>query len=134
MWLLDTNVCVSFLRSGSHTKIARRLAEVGRDDVVLCSIVKAELFFGAIRSNEPAANLVKVNQFLGRFQSVPFDDVAAAAYGYIRADLAARGMMIGPNDLLIASIAHAHNLILVTHNTNEFRRVAGLDIQDWEAE
>ncbi|WP_442921628.1 PIN domain-containing protein [Microcoleus sp. Aus8_D2] len=55
-------------------------------------------------------------------------------YGEIRAQLAASGTPIGPNDLLIASIALANNLILVTHNTREFSRVEGLRLEDWEIE
>ncbi len=133
-WLLDTNVCVNYLRSGGGLSIAHRLAEKNSVDVVLCSIVKAELFFCALRSRESAANLVKVSQFASRFISLPFDDDAARAYGQIRANLAERGMTIGPNDLLIASIALAHNLTLVTHNTDEFCRVPGLRIEDWESE
>ena len=65
------------------------------------------------------------------FHSYTFDDAAAEVYGHIRADLAVQGTPIGPNDLLIAAIALANNLILVTHNTREFARVAGLALEDW---
>ena len=81
-----------------------------------------------------AENLAKVDTFLSRFLSLPFDDAAADAYGLIRADLAAHGMAIGPNDLFIASISSARHLTLVTHNVDEFGRVPGLRIEDWEAE
>ena len=63
---------------------------------------------------------------------MPFDDRAADEYGRIRAHLAGLGMLIGPNDLLIASIALANGLILVTHNTAEFSRVPGLKLEDWQ--
>ena len=65
---------------------------------------------------------------------MPFDDQSAIIYGQIRAGLAAYGTPIGPNDLLISSIALANNLILVTHNTREFSRVEGLRLEDWEIE
>jgi tRNA(fMet)-specific endonuclease VapC len=71
---------------------------------------------------------------LNRFISLPFDDQSAIIYGQIRAQLVASGTPIGPNDLLIASIALANNLILVTHNTREFIRVEGLRLEDWEIE
>ena len=64
--------------------------------------------------------------------SLPFDDQAASIYGQIRADLAGKGLSIGPNDLMIAAIALAKGVTLVTHNTREFNRVAGLSIEDWE--
>ena len=72
-------------------------------------------------------------QFLGLFISLPFDDTAAEHYGQIRADLTTRGTPDGGNDLLIAAVALANDLTLVTHNTNEFMRIVGLKIEDWEA-
>jgi tRNA(fMet)-specific endonuclease VapC len=91
-----------------------------------------ELVFGAMRSRDAAENLAKVGTFLSRFVSLPFDDAAADAYGWIRADLTKRGEVIGPYDLLIASIAVARQLKLITHNVEEFGRVPGLEIEDWE--
>jgi tRNA(fMet)-specific endonuclease VapC len=67
---------------------------------------------------------------VSEFVSLPFDDQSAVIYGQIRAQLAVSGTPIGPNDLLIASIALANNLILVTHNTREFSRVEGLRLED----
>ncbi|MDZ7696616.1 MAG: PIN domain-containing protein [Deltaproteobacteria bacterium] len=64
--------------------------------------------------------------------SVPFDDEAARKYGEIRSDLARKGTPIGPNDLMIAAIALAHESVLITHNTREFKRVVGLKVEDWE--
>ena len=64
---------------------------------------------------------------------MPFDDVAARSYGIIRAALETAGQSIGPNDTLIAAIALANGLTIVTHNTSEFRRVQGLLVEDWEA-
>jgi tRNA(fMet)-specific endonuclease VapC len=132
-WLLDTNVCVNYLRSSDGSPIADHLAENNADDVVLCSVVRAELVFGALKSRDAAANLAKVRRLLSRFFSLPFDDAAAEAYGQIRAHLTKCGMTIGPNDLMIASIASARTLTLVTHNVGEFSRVPGLRIEDWEA-
>ncbi|WP_293087132.1 twitching motility protein PilT [Okeania sp. SIO3B5] len=65
---------------------------------------------------------------------MPFNDFCAEIYGKIRADLAKAGTPISSNYLLIASIALANNLILVTHNLREFSRIEGLTIEDWEAE
>ena len=64
---------------------------------------------------------------------MPFDDEAARQYGIIRASLARLGTPIGPNDLMIASIALAQRAVVVTHNIGEFRRVGGLEIEDWES-
>ncbi len=97
------------------------------------SVVLAELFYGAHHGppNRQAANLALISQLQQRFTSLPFDDQAAGQYGEIRAYLAARGTLIGPNDLFIASIALASGLTLVTNNTREFSRVPGLRLEDW---
>jgi tRNA(fMet)-specific endonuclease VapC len=85
-----------------------------------------------MKSTTPAQTLAKLNLFLNRFISLPFDDRAAEVYGRIRARLSAIGTPNGPNDLFIASIAIANNLTLITHNTREFSRIDGLQLEDWE--
>jgi tRNA(fMet)-specific endonuclease VapC len=130
-YLLDTNTCIRHLNRRSEL-IIRKLASLGPEDVAVCSVVKAELFYGAQRSNNPERTLARQREFLDRFVSLPFDDRAAGVYGQVRAHLASRGTPIGPNDLLIAAIALANGLVLITGNAREFGRVPGLQIEDWE--
>ncbi|WP_414620818.1 type II toxin-antitoxin system tRNA(fMet)-specific endonuclease VapC [Calothrix sp. CCY 0018] len=132
-YLLDTNVCARYL-NGKSPAVRERIRATNRDDIAVCSVVKAELFYGAMRSNNPQKTLANQQQFLNLFVSLPFDDNVALIYGEIRAQLTALGTPIGPNDFQIAAIALANNLILVTHNTREFSRVDGLQIEDWEEE
>jgi len=73
-----------------------------------------------------------LKMFFSPLESLPFNDRCAEEYGVIRADLSNLGCLIGPNDLLIASIARAYDLVLITHNFKEFGRVAGLRLDDWE--
>ena len=129
--LLDTNPCVVYL-AGRSENLRQRLDAAGDDAVVVCSIVCAELCFGAAKSHDPGTTMRRQQEFLQRFRSLPFDDAAARAYGPIRADLERAGAIIGANDLLIASIAVANGLILVSHNVGEFSRVPGLTVEDWE--
>jgi tRNA(fMet)-specific endonuclease VapC len=103
-------------------------------EIAVCSVVKAELYFGAAKSNNPPAARQKQDSFLARFHSLAFDDLAATIYGPIRAQLERSGRIIGPNDLLIASISLANQLTLVSSNVTEFRRVPGLQIEDWDAQ
>jgi tRNA(fMet)-specific endonuclease VapC len=134
MYLLDTNACVEHLRGRGSAQFEARLADaIAADDVVLCSIVKGELVFGAIRSRDSVRNLAKVASFTDPLDSFPFDDQAANIYAGIRAALTSRGSLIGPNDLMIGAIALANELTLVTHNVQEFSRIAGLEIEDWQA-
>jgi tRNA(fMet)-specific endonuclease VapC len=130
-YLLDTNTCIAVLTKREPTLTAR-WKRARPHEIRLCSIVKAELRYGAEKSARRELALQKLAVFFARFRSLPFDDAAAQAYGSLRAELARQGRPIGPNDTLIAAIALAHDLVLVTHNTEEFRRVPGLAVEDWQ--
>jgi tRNA(fMet)-specific endonuclease VapC len=132
MYLLDTNTCIRFL-NGSSLPVQERFRACLPNQLKLCSIVKAEMLYGAARSARPDRNLALMERFFAGYESLPFVDAAAVSYGSIRQDLAAAGTPIGPNDLLIASIAVSRNLVLVSQNTCEFSRVRSLSLQDWEA-
>jgi tRNA(fMet)-specific endonuclease VapC len=95
-------------------------------------IVKAELYYGAYKSSRREENLALLRYFFGQFASLPFNDQASEIYGRIRAELTARGAPIGPNGLIVAAVAVAHDATLVTHNAREFSRVDGLRFEDWE--
>lgn len=131
MFLLDTNVCIRFL-NGSSAAVRDALRSRSPTSVRLCSVVLAELFFGARHSERVGVNLRAVERFRAPFVSLPFDDVAAEHYGQIRAELTRSGMLIGPNDLMIAAIARANDATLVTNNSAELARVSGLRVEDWE--
>jgi tRNA(fMet)-specific endonuclease VapC len=90
------------------------------------------MFYGTVKSQIPEQSRSKHIEFLETVYSIPFDDAAATEYGTLRAHLERQGTPIGANDMLIAAVALANNLILITHNTSEFGRVPGLKIEDWE--
>jgi len=129
-YLLDTDTCIAFLRA-RDPGLRQRFAALSAEEMIVPAPVRGELFYGAARSQDPQRARRQVDAFLAPFASRPFDDNAAAAYGEIRAQLAASGTLIGPNDLLIAAIACSASLTLVTHNTREFGRVPGLVLADW---
>lgn len=130
-YLLDTNVCIRII-NGRSVLARQKLLSHPADEIIVCSIVRAELFYGASKSQTPEATLRKQSLFLMPFASLPFDDAAATMYGKIRAELEQAGTPIGPLDLQIAAIALAHQLTLVTHNTREFSRIPHLQLEDWE--
>lgn len=132
-YLLDTNVCIIYLK-GRNLNLKQKLESVAIQEIAVCSIVKAELCFGAMKSSNPERNFALQQAFLEQFVSLPFDDLAATTFGVIRSQLEIKGTPIGAYDLQIAAIALANNLTLVTHNTQEFRRVEGLEVEDWEVE
>jgi len=95
--------------------------------------VEAELLFGARKSQRVAENLHAVRTLLKSLVIVPFGSAAADQYSHIRSELEADGRIIGPNDLLIAATVMAEGGTLVTHNTDEFSRVRGLHLEDWQS-
>jgi tRNA(fMet)-specific endonuclease VapC len=128
-YLLDTNTCIAFLK-GKQTVI-EKIRIIGIENLCLCSIVKAELWFGACKSERITANQAVLKELFAQFQSLPFDDNSIEDYGQIRALLSKAGTPIGANDFLIAAIAKENQLTLVTHNTKEFIRVPDLQLEDW---
>ncbi len=131
MHLLDTNACIALL-NGTSAPLVERLRQSSPSEMCLCSLVKAELLFGARHSARVNDNLRLLDGFFSTFRSLPFDDVAAEHYGAIRHDLEQRGQPIGANDLLIASIALAAQATLVTANVDEFALVIGLQVENWQ--
>lgn len=132
-FLLDTNTCIIYLR-GKNLILKQKLESIKVQDIAVCSIVKSELFYGALKSAKPERNLAAQQEFLAQFISLPFDDSATMIFGTIRTRLEALRTPIGSYDLQIASIAINYNLTLVTHNTREFKRVNDLQLEDWEIE
>jgi tRNA(fMet)-specific endonuclease VapC len=131
-YLLDTNTCIEALRVKGNPHVKTRIGSRPPTDLAVCSVVVGELYYGAERSSNPAAESARVSTFIGPFASLPFDDAAARMFATVRADLDARGQGIGPLDTMIAAIALAHSLTIVTHNTRDFSRVPGLVLEDWE--
>ena len=131
-YALDTNTCIRII-NGRSPEARAKLLTVPNSDIVVCSVVRAELWYGAAKRQTPERTLEKQMLFLRPFQTLPFDDAAARTYARIRSELERAGTPIGPLDMLIAAITLTHNLTLITHNTREFQRVQGLQIEDWQA-
>jgi tRNA(fMet)-specific endonuclease VapC len=129
-YILDMNICIYFVK-GTFEPLLQRMKKARPADVKIPSIEKAELLSGIEKSEKKKENALYYGRFMESFGIVPFDDAAAPHYARIRVALESKGKLIGPNDLIIASIALAHNGTLVTHDTAEFSRVSGLPIEGW---
>lgn len=128
---LDTNACIRFI-NGRAPKLREKIATTPPNDIVVCSIVRGELAYGAEKSQNPETSHTKQARFLQPFDTLSFDDAAAQEFGRIRAHLERKGIPIGPYDMQIAAITAIHDLTLVTHNVKEFERISWLRIEDWE--
>lgn len=128
-YMLDTNLCIRVLRDRPQGLKERFNAEA--DGLCISTIVLTELLHGAAKSDRPALNRAKVEQFVARLEVLPFGAEAAAHAADIRADLERKGTPIGGYDLLIAGHARSRGLVVVTGNLKEFSRVDGLRCEDW---
>ena len=121
IYYLDTNICVYFLK-GLYPSIIEKMQSMNAGNIKIPSIVKAELLYGAEKSQQKVKNLTKINRFLEPFEITPFDDDCSIIYSKIRSEMELKGTAIGPNDYIIAATVLAKNGILVTNNTKEFEK------------
>jgi tRNA(fMet)-specific endonuclease VapC len=129
-YLLDTNTCIYIRRRRPPTVLAR-FDRLQPGDAALSVITFGELLYGAEKSQNRAGALKSLEELatITPILLLPLD--AAHLYGEIRASLEAKGEVIGNNDLWIAAHAKAAGLTLVTNNEREFKRIAGLKIENW---
>jgi tRNA(fMet)-specific endonuclease VapC len=128
-YLLDANAVIALLND-TTSKTAQRGRRERAGDVAISAIVAHELFYGAFRSRRTTQNLALIDAL--QFIVLEFDKEDARQAGEVRALLASKGTPIGPYDVLIAGQAVARDMMLVTHNTQEFGRVPGLRVEDWQ--
>jgi tRNA(fMet)-specific endonuclease VapC len=132
-YLLDTSACIALI-NGTEARVRRRFQRaVARGSVVvLSSIVTFELWYGVAKSRRQDANTQRLEAFVaGPLEWTQFDEDDARAAGTVRAELEALGKPIGAYDVLLAGQARRRGATVVTSNTKEFARVAGLKWEDW---
>ena len=129
MHLLDTNTCIYAIRR-RPPGVLERLNEIDPESVALSVVVAMELEVGAMRAQGKAYGPA-VKRWLSTFNIIPLGADACEHFARVKCDLMARGLLIGPMDLLIASHALALGATLVTNNAREFKRVNGLKTENW---
>ena len=130
MFLLDTCICIDFLR-GRKGLFYQKMREGKPEDFRLPAITAAELWYGAEHSSNPARETKVVEEFIAAFEAAPFDGTCAREYGRIRQFLGAKGELIGDRDMMIAATALACGGTLVTDNIREFSRIPNLSVESW---
>ncbi|HEY1983674.1 MAG TPA: type II toxin-antitoxin system VapC family toxin [Xanthobacteraceae bacterium] len=129
-FLLDTNICI-YIRRRRPPAVLERFRQLQAGEAVLSVITYGELVYGAEKSQFREQARKQLAELTGLLPIIELPLRAGEFYGAIRAALATEGGMIGNNDLWIAAHAKAASLILVTNNEREFRRIQGLEIQNW---
>ena len=130
MFLLDTNVCIHFMKH-THPQLTEKLLSLEPSELCLSALTVYELEYGAEKSKWGEKTRQKLAMFLAPFRILPFTTEDALTAAKIRGYLERKGTRIGPYDILIAAQALTRSIPIVTHNTGEFRRVPGLSVEDW---
>ena len=130
--MLDTNICIAIIKQ-KPKDILRKFNDYQVGQVCISSVTLAELRYGVAKSQYHQQNQAALDEFILPLEVADFDEAAADYYGRIRAGLERQGTPIGALDTMIAGHALSLNVALVTNNTREFSRVAGLQLLDWVA-
>ena len=130
MYLLDTNICIYFMKN-SFPGLSERIFSHDPNVLMISAVTVFELEYGAAKSKWGERNRNRLAMFLAPFTILPFDSKDALEAGRIRYYLQQKGVPIGSYDLQIAAQGVARGLTVVTHNTSEFQRVPGIRLEDW---
>ena len=128
-YVLDTDICIYWLNGVQ--KIRKKIEEIGPSSLRITVITLAELKYGAYRSGKNECNIRNINKFLRKIKVFPLDQDAADRFGKIKAELGKKGEVIGDFDILIAAITMNYKSILITNNTEHFKRIPGLYYENW---
>ncbi len=129
-YLLDTNICIYIIKKKPE-QVIRKLSKIDPSKLALSSVTWSELVYGAEKSEKREQNLDALKDFAIPFEIPPWTSKEAQIAGKIRAELAKQGTLIGPFDIQIAAHAISLELVLVTNNEKEFKRVSGLKVENW---
>ncbi len=129
-FLIDTNICI-YIMNEKPIKVIQKFKDTEIGQIGISSITVSELYYGVSKSKFPKKNATRLEEFLTPFEILPYTENASRFYGEIRAQLESQGSIIGPLDLLIAAHAMSNDLVLITNNEKEFRRIDSLKIENW---
>lgn len=131
-YLLETNICI-YSAKRKLPEVLARFESLAVGELAMSLITFGELHYGARHSANATRALETIDLLATAIPVLTPDLAIADHYGDIRAHLTAAGTPIGSNDLWIAAHARSADLILVTNNAGEFRRVPGLRVENWVA-
>ena len=129
-FLIDTNICI-YIMNNRPPEVIQRFKNLEIGLIGISSISVSELHYGVNKSRCIKHNLKRLEEFLNPFEILPYDENASRYYGKIRSQLENQGNVIGPLDMLIAAHALSEDLILITNNEKEFKRIQAVKVENW---
>ncbi len=128
--MLDTNICI-YLIKNRPLEVREKFNQYDVGEIAISSITVSELYYGVEKSQMVEKNRQALALFLAPLNILQYDEKASISYGKLRAELEAKGQVIGSLDILISAHAISMDITLVTNNTKEFVRVDGLKLANW---
>jgi len=129
-YLLDTFTVSDFVKG--HPNVLARVKATSPSLIAVSVLTRMEVDYGLALNAERARKLATMlDAFFSTIATLPFDQADAKAAAAIRAALKIMGQPIGAYDVLIAGAGLARGLVVVTSNIGEFKRVSGLQVEDW---
>ena len=132
IYMLDTNICIYAINKKPVSYLQKLEALEKRHTLSISSIVLSELQYGVANSKNQNQNQINLDIFISRLKIIDFSAKCAFYYGELRAYLKKEGIIIGNNDLFIASHAIAEEAVLATNNMSEFKRIPKLIVENWD--
>lgn len=132
IYMLDTNICIYAINKKPISYLQKLEALEKTHTLSISSIVLSELQYGVSNSKNQNQNQINLDIFISRLKIIDFSAKCAFYYGELRAHLKKEGIIIGNNDLFIASHAIAEEAVLVTNNMSEFKRIPKLIVENWD--
>ncbi len=129
-FILDTDTCIYWLKGNEN--IERNIIRNGIENIFITVITECELFYGAFKSVKKEKNIAVAEELKKKIRTLHTREGVSYLYGKIKSELEVRGQMLDDADLLIGSIALSNNATLVTNNTEHFKRIRGLKIENWK--
>ncbi|AHJ27017.1 type II toxin-antitoxin system VapC family toxin [Nodularia spumigena CS-584] len=128
-YLLDTDTCIYWIKN--INSVRNKIQQIGWEQICICNITVAELYFGAYNSQRVVENLTRAENFIRDVEVIALDNQAVKKFGELKAELRKTGQPVADFDLLIASVSLTRNYILVTNNTRHYSRISELKLENW---
>ena len=129
-YLIDTNICI-YIMNKRPVAVINKFKQFELGEIGISTITVSELQYGVAKSTHRNKNEVRLEEFLSPLEILTYDQMAVRVYGDIRFQLEKLGQSLGPLDLLIAAHAISQDLVLITNNDKEFKRIKELKAENW---
>jgi tRNA(fMet)-specific endonuclease VapC len=127
-YLIDTNIAIFYMKG--KFELEAKFGKTTADNCFISEITLAELKFGVEKSEKPEKNKKVLDNFLTGVQILPIFH-SLDLYAKEKARLQKAGTPVDDFDILIGATSVTHKLTMVTNNSNHFKRISGIKLEDW---